>query len=371
MAGGSTFTWSHALRLDSTKSPFTSPLPQTHQAFKGVKPVSWKRYNIGGLLVTIYGQDELAQHPSEIVCMWLLHGRGDTQDSMAYTAAGLLGAWNSHRQGKGEGVKGLICICFDQRNHGSRMVENNNNISWKQGNPTHGPDMFSTYSGTAHDLSLLITQIEWYLPYKLHDHICGGVSLGGHASWIALMREPRLRASMIIVGCPDYVRLMTDRAVRSKVPSTLTTEPPGRDFLGSRDFPQALVAAVEMYDPAGILLSELDVYGPNDHEHELSEEEVGRLRPVLERTLAGKRVICLSGGKDRLVPYAQSKVFLEWLKRAIDKESGWARDQNIQLTDIVDPDAGHEFSKTMREHAERWIIDYLSSDNTTERHSKL
>lgn len=367
MAGGSTFTWGHALRLDSNKSPFESPLPSTHQAFKGVKPVSWKRYNIGGILTTFYGQDELPQHPSEIVCFWLLHGRGDTQDSMAYTAAALLNAWNTHR--KTESAKGLICVCIDQRNHGSRMVENQNNVSWKQGNPTHGQDMFATYQGTANDVSLLITQIDSYLPYKIDEHICGGVSLGGHATWIVMMRDPRVRAAMIIVGCPDYVRLMTDRAIRSKVPSTLATEPPGLKFLGSKDFPQSLIAAVEQYDPAGILLSELDVYGPNDHEHPPSEEEVTRLRPIMGRSLAGKNIICLSGGKDRLVPYAQSKIFLDWLKRGIDKDNGWAKDLNISLSDIVDPDSGHEFSKAMREHAERWIVDYLS-DNS-ERQSKL
>lgn len=178
---------------------------------------------------------------------------------------------------------------------------------------------------------------------------------------------------MLIVGCPDYVRLMTDRAIRSKVPSTLTTDPPGLQFLGSTDFPQSLIADIEQKDPAGILLSELDVYGPNDHLHEPSEEELARLRPIMERTLAEKNIICLSGGKDRLVPYAQSKVFLDWLKRAIDKETGWARDQGITLTDIVDQDSGHQFSKPMRDHAERWIVDYLSTngDTQTERRSKL
>lgn len=135
MAGGSTFTWSHALRLDSSKSPFDSPLPQTHKAFADVKPVSWKRYNIGGILTTVYGLEELPRNADEVACLWLLHGRGDTQDSMGYTAAAMLGAWNSKRKAS---QKGLICVCFDQRNHGSRQIENLNNISWKQGNPTHG-----------------------------------------------------------------------------------------------------------------------------------------------------------------------------------------------------------------------------------------
>lgn len=135
MAGGSTFTWSHALRLDSNKSPFESPLPSTHKAFADIKPVSWKRYNIGGILTTVYGLEELPQHADEVACLWLLHGRGDTQDSMGYTAAAMLNAWNGKRKAS---QKGLICVCFDQRNHGSRQIENLNNISWKQGNPTHG-----------------------------------------------------------------------------------------------------------------------------------------------------------------------------------------------------------------------------------------
>ncbi|EME46341.1 hypothetical protein DOTSEDRAFT_70364 [Dothistroma septosporum NZE10] len=364
MAGGSTFTWGHALRLDSNKSPFSSPMAGTHKAFHGVQPVSYKRYNIGGILTTLYGLQELPAHPSEIVCFWLLHGRGDTQDSMAYTAASLLGKYNQERnkRGGGDGPKGLVFACFDQRNHGSRMVENENNVSWKQGNPTHGPDMFSTYVGTAHDLSLLITQVEHHLSFKIQEHVCGGLSLGGHATWVVLMKEPRVRAGMVVVGCPDYVRLMTDRAIRSKVPSTMNTDPPGLDFLGSSDFPQSLLAAVEEYDPAGILLSELDVYGKDDHLHTPSEHEVQRLRTTLDKTLAGKKILCLSGGKDRLVPYEQSEVFLSWFKRAIDPENGWAKDTGIEFEDVVDPKAGHEFSKPMIEHAQRWICDYLLKD---------
>ncbi|GIZ42748.1 hypothetical protein CKM354_000600600 [Cercospora kikuchii] len=369
MAGSSTFAWAHALRLDSTKSPFTSPIANTHKAFANVKPVSWKRYNIGGILTTVYGMEELPQHPEEIVAFWLLHGRGDTQDSMAYTAAALIEAWNSKR--KSQSQKGLICVNFDQRNHGSRMVENDNNVSWKQGNPTHGQDMFATYVGTANDLSLLITQIPSYLPFKIHDHFCGGVSLGGHATWVALMKEPRISAGMVVIGCPDYVRLMTDRAIRSKVRTAIASDPPGKDFLGSTDFPQSLLAAIEQYDPAGILMSELDVFSGDDHLHPPSQREAKVLRSVIERTLAGKKIICLSGGKDKLVPPAQGKVFLDWLKRGI-AEGGWAADQGIVVEDVLDPSAGHEFSALMKKEAERWVCEVLSDDDRrTYRDSKL
>jgi len=76
MAGGSTFTWQHALRLHSSLSPFESPVPVTHPAFRDVKPISWKRMNIGGLLTTIYGLQELPPDVTEVTAMWLLHGRG-------------------------------------------------------------------------------------------------------------------------------------------------------------------------------------------------------------------------------------------------------------------------------------------------------
>jgi pimeloyl-ACP methyl ester carboxylesterase len=232
--------------------------------------------------------------------------------------------------------------------------------------------MFSTYVGTAHDLSLLMTQIPSYLPFKLHSHICGGVSLGGHATWVALMTEPRISAGMVVIGCPDYVRLMTDRAIRSKVPSAMTSDPPGQHFLGGPDFPQALLAAIEQYDPAGILMSELDGVTGDDHLHAPSEREVAALRPAVVRTLAGKKIICLSGGRDKLVPYAQGKIFLDWLKRGI-AEDGWAADQSIALEDIQDPHAGHEFSALMRREAERWLCELLASDENrgANRESRL
>lgn len=362
MAGLSTFLWGHALRTDSTRSPFSSPLAGTHKAFADIKPVSWKRMNLGGILATVYGLEELPPYHEGVAVFWLLHGRGDTQDSMGYTAAALLEAWSLQREQR-RSKKALICVCFDQRNHGSRMVDNDQNVSWTQGNPTHGQDMFSTYCGTAQDLSLLITQLPTYLPHlRLIDHIVGGVSLGGHASWVALMQDPRITAGMVVIGCPDYVRLMTDRAIRAKLRSTTTSDPPGKDFLGSPDFPQSLMATLEQYDPAGILLSELDVYSADDIKHAPSDTEVKRLRPLVEKTLAGKKIICLSGGKDRLVPHAQSQPFLDWLKRGIAKD-GWAGDLGIELEDIVDPTSGHQFSAHMRKEAERWIVDLLADDD--------
>ncbi|KAK5168166.1 uncharacterized protein LTR77_006734 [Saxophila tyrrhenica] len=370
MAGGSTFTWKHALSLHSTLSPFDSPVPMTHPAFKKVKPVSWRRMNVSGLLVTIYGLEELPEDSGDIVCFWLLHGRGDTQDSMGLVAGAFLETWNSKRK---PGQSRMICVCIDQRNHGSRMLDNRANVSWKQGNPTHGPDMFNTYTGTALDVSHLITHLPSYLPFKINEHICGGVSLGGHATWTLLMNEPRVRAGMVVIGCPDYVRLMTDRAVRSKVPSALDNngEPNLRNFLGSQEFPPSLLEAIEKYDPAGILFGELDFITGDDHLHPPSDPEMKKLRPMMTERLAGKKIICMAGANDGLVPYKQGEPFLTWLGKAVDKKDGWFNDQSVELESIVDAKARHEFSAMMRTEAERWLCDYLAGGSSSHGQSKL
>lgn len=367
-AGSSTFTWGPNITLDSTKSPFDSPLPSTHSGFKDVKPVSWKRLNIAGILLTVYGLEELPSTKDDVTCLWLLHGRGDTGDSMSFVAAAMIEAWNKKKQ---TGDRSLICVCFDQRNHGSRMIDNRANDSWNGGNPTHGPDMYSLFTGTAQDVSQLISLLPAYLPFHPVDHICGGVSLGAHATWHCVLHDSRITAAIIIIGCADYTRLMTDRAIRGKLPSCTATDPPGRDFLGSKDFPPSLLEAITQRDPAGLLLGELE--GADSHSREPSEGEKARLRPILRQKLAGKKLLVLSGGRDRLVPYQQSEPFLKWLKHALDKDEGWFNDCGTEVEDILDPEARHEYSGSMRGETERWLCQVMTSKRRSEgrRNSKM
>ena len=166
---------------------------------------------------------------------------------------------------------------------------------------------------------------------------------------------------------------MTDRAIRSNVETAANSDPPGRYFLGSKDCPRPLVEAIERFDPAGILLGELDTVTGDDHLHEPSDAEKKRLLPILKERLAGKKILCLSGGKDRLVPYQQSEPFLTWLKKAIDLREGWAGGLGIRLEDIVDENARHEFNKGMLEHAERWLCNLLADgdSSSSSRDNKL
>jgi hypothetical protein len=87
----------------------------------------------------------------------------------------------------------------------------------------------------------------------------------------------------------------------------------------------------------------------------------------LSKALAGKKIVCLSGGKDRLVPYACGEGFLSWLKRAIEEPNGWASDLQIRLQDFIDPAAGHEFSAPMRKVAQEWLCTYLADDESSPR----
>lgn len=152
---------------------------------------------------------------------------------------------------------------------------------------------------------------------------------------------------------------MQQRARKTKLPSW--TESEGRNFLGSKDFPKGLVEAVEKYDPAGLLLGELDVVIGDDHQHTPSDAEQKRIKPILRDTFGGKRILTLSGGADKLVPYAESVPFLNWLKNAIKKD-GWAADLDIVLEDIVDEKAGHEYSPSMQVEAVRFITETLAGE---------
>ena len=108
--------------------------------------ISTKIFYIAGIITTVYGLEELDTKVQDVACLWLLHPRLQSQECMGPTAASIINAWREEKQKtKKEKALGLICISFDQRNHGSREVYALSNEAWRNGNRTHAQDMFATY----------------------------------------------------------------------------------------------------------------------------------------------------------------------------------------------------------------------------------
>ena len=221
--------------------------------------------------------------------------------------------------------------------------------------------------GTARDTSLLMDYLASFIfPHGepvISENLVLGVSLGGHAAWSCLLHEPRITAGVVIIGCPDYLNLMVDRARLSKLPSWTKSDPPGSEILGSEAFPVSFVEIVKQYDPASLMLELIhDAPGPlrDSSLPDPTPEEQQALRPLLTRCLAGKRILNLSGGVDKLVPYDRGEAFLTWLKKAVSSD-GWFADGAVLFEDIIDQTAGHEVTPKMLNEAVRFISETLAA----------
>jgi pimeloyl-ACP methyl ester carboxylesterase len=341
--------------------PGTNPVEFTYKDHT-IPHISSQAYTIAGILCTVYGLSELTSTCRDVSCMWLLHPRLQTQECMAPFAADIITVYNKKHKSN-HNARGLIAVSFDQRNHGTREVTPLSNEAWRGGNPTHAQDMFSNYHGTSVDTSHLIDYVGAYVfpedKVKISQHIVLGISLGGHAAWHCVMQDPRISAAVVVVGCPDYGRMMGDRARLSKLKSW--TYDQGKTFFGSKDFPAGLIGAVRRYDPAGLLWNQLKAREGQEHLHEVTEEDQTTLMPVMGRTLGNKRILNISGGKDKLVPYHASKPWLDWAKKAIGK-GGWFEGGGLVLEDVVIEGCGHEVPHVMVPYMVRFVIETVEGE---------
>ncbi|KAL1610183.1 hypothetical protein SLS60_001848 [Paraconiothyrium brasiliense] len=324
--------------------------------------ISIRTYTIAGILTHVHGLSELPPATSTVACLWLLHPRLQTAEKMAPIATAIVSAWNAriHSGRAGKNVPGLIAVSFDQRNHGTRLVDKLHNEAWRQGNPRHAQDMFGCIHGTAADTSQIMDHLTSYIftspsSPQITQHFVLGISLGGHAAWHCILAEPRITAAVVGIGCPDYTRLMADRARLSKLESYTSSTPPGAAFLGSADFPRALQEAVAQYDPAGLLLpGQFNSTGANP---EVGKAATDRMKVLLRERLHGKRILNLSGKDDKLVPYAAGEAFLNIIKQALDEEPTL----DVTFEDVLFPGVGHAFPPAMVEKSADWICGMLEN----------
>ncbi|KAI5292207.1 hypothetical protein KEM55_008003 [Ascosphaera atra] len=223
--------------------------------------------------------------------------------------------------------------------------------------------------GTARDVSLVIDILPAYIfPDSARDittNLVLGVSLGGHASWSCILHEPRVKAAVILIGTPDYGNLMADRARLSKLKDWTESAPPGSEFIGSQSFPHCLVQWIRRADPAEMILAPMSDPAVKlpvraDVLPEPTDAEKESIRSIIHRHLSGKKVMLISGGSDKLVPYHKGAAFLTFLKKAISPD-GWCGDANVVLEDMVAENVGHEVTPEMYLEAVRFVGDSLAA----------
>jgi len=251
--------------------------------------------------------------------LFLLHGRKDSTKDVVSIAKEIL---EINYMPDAKRNRDLIIVAFDHRNHGRRLVEPRRNEVWHEdpskNNPQHALDMYTIQTGTVHDLTFLIDHIPAYVYPNVERNIVewgvAGISLGGHSTWIALTREPRIQLAIPIIGCPDYTKLISQRAQLAGVP------------FEAPYYPLHLKAYVDACDPASFAFQEKDATNP----------------------FLGKRILVLSGAKDELVPWTASQEFVKGL------EVG-----NGVKKVVLEENTGHECSPTMIREAALFVMDWL------------
>lgn len=207
--------------------------------------------------------------------------------------------------------------------------------------------------------------------HTINQNVVLGVSLGGHAAWHCILHDPRITAAVIIVGSPDYMNLMTDRARLSKLSSWKRGDPPGSQFLHSESFPSTLIESIHKYDPACLFLGGIDTKsgtvplrkGPIADPTDIEKKS---LRPLLMRSLGGKQILNISGGRDKAIPYSHEEPFLNWLKRATASD-GWFADGAVHFENIIYKDVAHDVTPDMAHKAVDFIMQVVARNKDFKR----
>ncbi|KAF5367053.1 hypothetical protein D9758_004056 [Tetrapyrgos nigripes] len=274
--------------------------------------------NVGGLPVHVHSNSQ-SNHAKPVAILFFLHGRNGECGRLK----DFIDSIYSQVHDKEQDLKHeLVIVSFDHRNHGHRLVDEKANMGWNRDaskcNPRHAIDMYSIQSGTARDVSYLIDFLPAYL-YPAGDRTIAqwgvaGISLGGHSTWLSLCQETRVKIGIPIVGCPDYLTLMTARAKKF-----------GISLEGSEYLPDSLLDLIRRSDPAATAYREMD---PS------------------RNPFYGKKILVLSGGSDTLVPWTASEAFVENL---VVGPEGLKKK-------MVQAGAGHEYTPEMLAEMARFLV---------------
>ena len=150
--------------------------------------------------------------------------------------------------------------------------------------------------------------------------------------------------------CFACAALIKDRARRSKL-QTYDVADDGARFLGSSSFPPDCVASCILNDPKALFFREGDVSTV------ATAEQQEAWKAMLDgKGMKGKRLLVCSGADDRLVPFAHSRPFVEWLE---DASRTWYKEGGMYLESKVYSGVGHALGLGMVQDALRFVVDSL------------
>ncbi|OLL26285.1 hypothetical protein NEOLI_003512 [Neolecta irregularis DAH-3] len=273
-------------------------------------------FYVGGLPTYIHGLAEVSQSRLPISVLFLLHGRQGSSNDLTPFVQALLESAAAVQDPKMD----LLVVTFDHRNHGHRKVQDLANGSWSSGNQLHAQDMLSIQYGTATDVSLLVDFLPSYLfpndQRKIELWGCAGVSLGGHSTWMVLRHEPRISIGIPIIGCPDYIALMSHRARKASL------------GFCSPHLPKSLIKTIKRLNAA-------------------SNEGL--------ESMSDKKILVLSGKDDQIVPWPCSETFVSKLP-------------DVHKKIVLYEGVGHELTHLMINETCKWIDCFLvQGEHLTER----
>lgn len=168
---------------------------------------------IAGIKTYLYNLQGLptpsSSNPRDVAVLFIIHGRLNSNkfsESVAYNVQEV------YKNQKTKTTMPLICVSFDVRNHGERLIDPQRNEGWAEGNLTHAMDLCSAVDGTVQDCSMLINYLPLIFPgYTMHNYITG-TSLGGHVCFRAATElSKKIELIIPIIGCTDICSLLVNR----------------------------------------------------------------------------------------------------------------------------------------------------------------
>ncbi|EJT50316.1 hypothetical protein A1Q1_00421 [Trichosporon asahii var. asahii CBS 2479] len=259
---------------------------------------------LADLRVHVHGLAEIEGSTKPVAVVLLAHGWANKAAQMGAMASGLIG--ESRRPGA---THDLLVVCLDQRNHGQRRVNPKCMPSYRDA--MRPADMLTVVQGGVQDYTMVMDFLPSYLwptdERTVDRWMVSGVSMGGHVMWRILRSDPRVRVGVPIISIPP-----------ERLGTLLTIASEREGLLGTKEKPH----------PRGV--------------------REGYAEPTAPGAYRGKKILCLYGSADAMVPYALGK---NKLREIMQENRG-----DVQFW--IQPDMGHVCSQEMVKKAADWFWEY-------------